>query len=118
MINGVASFRWSFGPLSAWGSIESTTIPTTHPSLYPIRFGGFRPWENEKGQFSFIFEPNFSGWAPTVGVSKVRQRPYQNLIKTCYRFCKGGQKKFFNFPRKGHLIAQNDFSKFILKNTP
>jgi len=28
-----ASFRWSFGPLSAWGSIESTTILTTHPSL-------------------------------------------------------------------------------------
>ena len=33
MINGGASFRWSFGPLSAWGSIESTTILTTHPSL-------------------------------------------------------------------------------------
>ena len=28
-----ASFRWSFGPLSAWDSIESTTILTTHPSL-------------------------------------------------------------------------------------
>ena len=33
LINGGASFRWSFGPLSAWGSIVSTTILTTHPSL-------------------------------------------------------------------------------------
>ena len=32
-LHGCASFRWSFGPLSAWGSIESTTILTTHPSL-------------------------------------------------------------------------------------
>ena len=32
-INGGASLRWSFGPLSAWGSIETTTILTTHPSL-------------------------------------------------------------------------------------
>ena len=32
-LNGNASFRWSFGPHSAWGSIESTTILTTHPSL-------------------------------------------------------------------------------------
>ena len=34
-INGNASFRWSFCPQSAWGSIESTTILTTHPSLHP-----------------------------------------------------------------------------------
>ena len=27
------SFRWSFVPHFAWGSIESTTILTTHPSL-------------------------------------------------------------------------------------
>ena len=33
VINGGASFRWSFGPNSAWGSIESMTILTTHPSL-------------------------------------------------------------------------------------
>ena len=33
VINWDASFRWSFGPLSAWGSIESMTILTTHPSL-------------------------------------------------------------------------------------
>ena len=33
IVNGGASFRWSFGPLSAWGSKESTTILTTHPSL-------------------------------------------------------------------------------------
>ena len=32
-LNRGASFRWSFGPLSAWRSIESTTILTTHPSL-------------------------------------------------------------------------------------
>ena len=29
-----ASFRWSFGPDSAWGSKVSTTILTTHPSLF------------------------------------------------------------------------------------
>ena len=33
LLNGDASFRWSFRPNSAWGSIESTTILTTHPSL-------------------------------------------------------------------------------------
>jgi len=33
IINGGASFRWSFGPHYAWCSIESTTILTTHPSL-------------------------------------------------------------------------------------
>ena len=32
-LNGHASFRWSFGPNSAWGSIEPTTILATHPSL-------------------------------------------------------------------------------------
>ena len=33
LINRGASFWWSFGSLSAWGSKESTTILTTHPSL-------------------------------------------------------------------------------------
>ena len=33
LVNRGASFRWSFGPHSALGSIESTTIFTTHPSL-------------------------------------------------------------------------------------
>ena len=33
-VNGGASSRWSFGPHSAWGSIESTTILTTQPSLF------------------------------------------------------------------------------------
>ena len=32
-VNGGASFRWSFGPLSVWGSIDATTILTTRPSL-------------------------------------------------------------------------------------
>ena len=32
-LNGGASFQWSFGPHSAWGSIESTAILTTYPSL-------------------------------------------------------------------------------------
>ena len=32
-INGGAPFRWSFDPLSVWGSRESTTILTTNPSL-------------------------------------------------------------------------------------
>ena len=36
MIKGGASFRWSFGPLSTWGSIVSTTILTTHPILLSI----------------------------------------------------------------------------------
>ena len=36
ILNGGASFRWSFSPLSAWGSIESTTILTTHPSLQKV----------------------------------------------------------------------------------
>ena len=35
-INRGASFRLSFGLLSAWRSIESTTILTTHPSLHFI----------------------------------------------------------------------------------
>ena len=38
LINGSASFRWSFGPLSAWGSIESATTLTTHPNLYLENF--------------------------------------------------------------------------------
>ena len=29
-----ASLRWSFGPNSAWGRIETTTIGKTHPTLY------------------------------------------------------------------------------------
>ena len=33
LLNGGASYRWSFSPHSAWGSIESTTILTTNPSL-------------------------------------------------------------------------------------
>ena len=33
IINGGTSFQWSFGPFSTCGSIESTTILTTHPSL-------------------------------------------------------------------------------------
>ena len=28
-----ALFRWSFGPNSAWGSIERTIIGKTHPTL-------------------------------------------------------------------------------------
>ena len=32
-VNGGASLRWSFGPHSAWGSIELTIILTTHPCL-------------------------------------------------------------------------------------
>ena len=33
IVNRGASFRWSFGPHSAWDSIESTIIFTTHPRL-------------------------------------------------------------------------------------
>jgi len=40
-VNGGASFRWSFGPLSAWGSTGSTTILTTHPSLWKLKFWNF-----------------------------------------------------------------------------
>ena len=39
VLNGGASFRWSFGPhnkgISAWCTIESTAILTTNPSLLP-----------------------------------------------------------------------------------
>ena len=45
-LNGGASFRWSFGPLFAWGSIESTTILNIHPSLSnfvsPLQFFEFQ----------------------------------------------------------------------------
>ena len=33
LIKWDASFRWSFGPICAWGSIETMTIGTTHPTL-------------------------------------------------------------------------------------
>ena len=33
MIKWGVSSRWSFHPISAWGSIETTTIGKTHPSL-------------------------------------------------------------------------------------
>ena len=36
VLNGGASFRWSFCPHSAWRSIESTTILTTDPILEPF----------------------------------------------------------------------------------
>ena len=29
-----ASSRWSFGPISAWGSIETTITRKTHPTLH------------------------------------------------------------------------------------
>ena len=34
-----AYFRWSFGPISAWGSIESTTILTKRYSLWVCNKG-------------------------------------------------------------------------------
>jgi len=33
---GGASFRWSFGPVSGWGSIESMTVLTTQKSFTPV----------------------------------------------------------------------------------
>ena len=33
-----ASFRWSFHPNSAWGSMETTTIGQTHPTLTHLSF--------------------------------------------------------------------------------
>ena len=45
-LNWGASFRWSFGPLSAWGSIESTVF-TTHPSLK------LRTQKNDLNKISF-----------------------------------------------------------------
>ena len=35
VLNVGSFFRWSFGPLFTLGSIESTAIVTTHPSLEP-----------------------------------------------------------------------------------
>ena len=40
-LNWDPSFRWSFGPFSAWGSIESTTILTTNPSLLIAQIQGY-----------------------------------------------------------------------------
>ena len=31
-----ASSRWSFGPNSVWGSVETMTIGKTHPNLIPL----------------------------------------------------------------------------------
>ena len=32
-----------------------------------MRYGSFRPWENEKGKFyPFNFDPNFSSWAASA----------------------------------------------------
>ena len=36
LVNRGASFRWSSGPLSACGSIDSTAIIITHPSLIDL----------------------------------------------------------------------------------
>ena len=33
MVKWSASIRWSFGPIFAWGSIETTTIGKTHSTL-------------------------------------------------------------------------------------
>ena len=49
-INGGASFRWSFGPHSTWGSIESATILTTHPSLIKL---GLHQYQKYQYQFHF-----------------------------------------------------------------
>ena len=65
LINGGASLRWSFGPCSAWGSEESTTISTTHSSLkmradlipsllgtkLPVKRLKLIPWEFPKAQY-------------------------------------------------------------------
>ena len=34
MLKWDASYRWSFGPNSAWGRIETTIIGKTHPTLF------------------------------------------------------------------------------------
>ena len=36
--------RWSFGPISAWGSIETMTIGTTHPTLYLLKCMSHTVW--------------------------------------------------------------------------
>ena len=50
LLNGGASFRWSFGPLAAWGSKESSTILTTHPSLEKM---------TSKIPYAVIFSENY-----------------------------------------------------------
>ena len=52
-INGGASFRWSFGPLTAWGSIESATILTTHPRLFLWKTCN-KLWKGEEYDFGSI----------------------------------------------------------------
>ena len=52
-LKGSASFRWSFGSLSAWGSIESTTILTTHPRLFLWKTCN-KLWKGEEYDFGSI----------------------------------------------------------------
>ena len=51
VLNRGASFRWSFGPLSAWRRIDSTTILITHPSLENICF---------QSPFEFMAEEDYT----------------------------------------------------------
>ena len=47
MVKWGASPGWSFGPNPAWGSIETTTIGKTHPTLL-FNLLSFRNWLMEK----------------------------------------------------------------------
>ena len=50
-----ASSRWSFGPNSTWGSIETTTIWKTRPSLIL----NFEPSKMEVGLENALFYKTF-----------------------------------------------------------
>ena len=64
-LNGGASFRWSFGPLFAWVSIESTTILTTHPSLL-VTESGWHQSEKMQNNSNYIKLFAYLVWIWTV----------------------------------------------------
>ena len=77
IINGGAFFRWSFDPLSAWGSIESTTILTTHVSLFSLWnqfFSLFRIWYQKMQHVISLATPSITlGGQMTTVVRRVTE---------------------------------------------
>ena len=90
------SFRWSFGPLSAWGSIESTIILTTHPSL--------------DGRFCAISDENTCHEFPVIVVHLIRRSvPFVLISFHCHIIQ-------FIIWRSIFAIIWNDSKKLCFKN--
>ena len=95
-LNGGASFRWSFGPLFAWGSIESATILTTHPSLLQGIIWIIRAKAIDNGPLSLT--PNDlerPGTAPFCGVLGSISVQWMNLQAEPYLHSGMGQVSFY-----------------------